>query len=678
MSEIDRQAILEAFIFDTQQLLEELEQIVISAEDGYSMEQINATFRIMHTIKGTASMMLFNNISTAAHAIEDLFFYLREQNPKHVDYTTLADHVLESMDFLKDETAKISAGEEPDGNPGEIVKKITSFLTEVKEKNGHADKPKKQAAGKPSAQPSPSAGSHVYDAVVVFTEGSEMENVRAYTLVFNLKNMANNITYTPEDLIDEASIEVIRSEGFKLTITTDLDYDTIYNALASTIYAKDIYLEERVDPAAPLVIPEITPPALQAQEAVIENSVQQSAATPLAETTGTVGKKAPVQSMINVSVNKLDTLLKLVGELVITEAMVTQNPDLEGLVLENFTKEARQLHKIVQDLQSTVMSTRMMTLTGTFFKMNRIVRDMCKQLNKEVNLEIVGDDTEVDKNIIEHISDPIMHIIRNAVDHGVEMPEKRRKAGKPEKGTIVLEAKNIGTDVLITVQDDGGGLDRDRILEKAQNNGLLRKSPGEYSDKEIYQFIFLPGFSTNEAVTSYSGRGVGMDVVSKNLEIVGGTTTVDSTPGEGSIFTMKIPLTLAIRKGMIIEMGGAKYTIPIDSIKNSFKPARKDIFTDPDGNEMITVYGEHLNIVKLYEFFEMPEAARAVEDGIMMIVENDNAKVCLLIDELVGEQSVVVKNLPKYIKKIPGLSGCTLLGNGDISLIIDPAAFFDK
>jgi two-component system chemotaxis sensor kinase CheA len=228
------------------------------------------------------------------------------------------------------------------------------------------------------------------------------------------------------------------------------------------------------------------------------------------------------------------------------------------------------------------------------------------------------------------------------------------------------------------VTDDGSGLNKEKILQKAQANGLLRKAPGDYTDKEIYQFIFMPGFSTTEAVTNYSGRGVGMDVVSKNMEAVQGVTSVDSIPGEGSVITMKIPLTLAIIKGMTIRMGGEKFTVPIDAISNSFPPKKSDMFIDPNGNEMITVYGEHLNVVKLYEFFEVHEAAKDIEDGLMMIVTNGDDRICLFIDELVAEQSVVVKNLPKYMKKIPGISGCTLLGNGDISLIIETAAFFDR
>jgi len=320
----------------------------------------------------------------------------------------------------------------------------------------------------------------------------------------------------------------------------------------------------------------------------------------------------------------------------------------------------------------------MVPLSATFFKMHRIVRDMCRQLGKDVQLEIIGEETEVDKNIIEHISDPIMHIIRNSVDHGIEMPDERLALGKNEKGTVTLEAKNTGGDVLIIIKDDGAGLDRDKILKKAKNGGLLKKPESEYSDKEIQQFIFLPGFSTNEKVTSFSGRGVGMDVVSTNLELVGGSVLVDSTPGQGSTFTLKIPSSLAIIDGMTVKMGGAKYTIPIISIKQSFKAAQKDIFTDPNGNEMISTRGEIYNVIRLYEFFGIETDVKNIEDGILIMLENGDQTVCVLADELYGEQQVVMKAIPKYFKKIRGISGCTLLGNGEISLIIDVAGFFDK
>jgi two-component system chemotaxis sensor kinase CheA len=346
--------------------------------------------------------------------------------------------------------------------------------------------------------------------------------------------------------------------------------------------------------------------------------------------------------------------------------------------LESFNKETRQLRKIISNLQQTVMSMRMVPLSATFFRMHRIVRDMCRQLDKDVQLDIVGEETEVDKNIIEHIADPIMHIIRNSIDHGIELAAERAKTDKSAKARVLLEAKNAGGDVLIIIKDDGRGINTEKVLKKAKANGLTTKPDAEYTDREIQQFIFLPGFSTNDQVTAFSGRGVGMDVVSSNLEIVGGTALVDSVPGEGTTFTLKIPLTLAIIEGMSVLVAGAQYTIPIVHIIKSFKAQPENLFTDPSGNEMITERGEIFNIVRLHEFFNIDGAVTDVCEGTLIMLANGEHVVCLLVDDLIGQQQAVVKSMPKYFRKVRGLSGCTLLGNGDISLIIDVAGFFDK
>jgi two-component system chemotaxis sensor kinase CheA len=371
--------------------------------------------------------------------------------------------------------------------------------------------------------------------------------------------------------------------------------------------------------------------------------------------------------------------MDLVGEMVIAEAMVIQNPDLRGLALGNFTKAARQLNKITTDIQDMVMSIRMVPLSATFTKMHRIVRDMCKKLDKEVHLEILGEETEVDKNIIEHISDPLMHLVRNSIDHGIESPEERLAKGKAKIGTITLEAKNAGSDVLIIVKDDGKGLNKEKILKKARENNLLFKNEEDMTDKEIFNLILLPGFSTKETVTEFSGRGVGMDVVTKNIEAVGGSLSVDSVAGKGTVITLKIPLTLAIIDGMNIKVGKARYTIPTISIKESFRPKEGDIITDPDGNEMIMVRGQCYLIRRLHEVYKVKTDITKFTDGIIIMVEQDEKTVCVFADELLGQQQVVVKALPQYIqnlKKTRGLAGCTLLGDGSISLILDVTRMF--
>ncbi|MDP4292546.1 MAG: chemotaxis protein CheA, partial [Bacteroidota bacterium] len=384
-----------------------------------------------------------------------------------------------------------------------------------------------------------------------------------------------------------------------------------------------------------------------------------------------------VQSIISVNVDKVDTLMDLIGELVIAESMVTQNPDLADLPLENFKNASRQLHKITNDLQDLAMSIRLVPLKPTFQKMSRIVRDMSKKLDKNVQLKMVGDDTEVDKNIIDHISDPLMHLVRNSLDHGIESAEERKASGKPVVASVTLEAKNDGGEVVVAVTDDGKGLNKEKILKRARENNLLTKPESELTDKEIYSMIFLPGFSTNDNVTEFSGRGVGMDVVLKNIEAVNGRVSVDSMPGIGTRTTIRFPLTLSIIEGMSIRVGSAKYAVPITSIRESFKPQERDLIKDPDGNEMILYRGRCYPILRLHEIYHTESDTQDFTQGIMMMVENGDKMVCLFADELIGEHQVVVKPLPRYIKSIKGVAGCTLLGDGSISLILDISSLIE-
>ncbi|WP_021170250.1 Chemotaxis protein CheA [Sporomusa ovata DSM 2662] len=497
-----------------------------------------------------------------------------------------------------------------------------------------------------------------------------MENIRAYTIIPSLRDIAEDITYTPDNIMeDDATAEIIRKEGFKIFFLSGRPYSEIHELLEKTIFLKTLELVE-IDGTA-------TEKQVSRPKQIILEDLPDTTSKPIAQNSVDINKKTVSnsgQSMISVNVAKLDTLMDLVGELVVAEAMVIQNPDLRGLSLTNFAKAVRQLEKITGEMQDIVMSIRMLPLAATFQKMNRIIRDMSKKLGKEVQLELVGEETEVDKNIIEHISDPLMHIIRNAVDHGIESGEERMAAGKPVNGKVTLEAKHDGSDVVILIKDDGRGLNRDKILKRAGDNGLLHKPGNEMTDKEIYSFIFAPGFSTNDKVTEFSGRGVGMDVVTKNITSIGGMVGVDSIPGAGTTISLRIPLTLAIVDAMNIGVGDARYTIPITAIKESFKPREKDIIIDPDGNEMIMVRGQCFPILRISQVFKVDTCTNGFTDGIIIMVENEGNIVCLFADELIGEQQVVVKALPLYVKNIrqvEGVAGCTLLGDGSISLILD-------
>ncbi|WMJ85948.1 chemotaxis protein CheA [Anaerocolumna sp. MB42-C2] len=519
--------LLDMFLFETFQLTEQLEQIILNCEskECFSLEAINEIFRIMHTIKGSSAMMQFYPISTLAHSIEDLFYFLRAEKPKLINYSALSDIILKSIDFIKEETEKIKQGLPANGNPDMLIEILKGLLTNLKEKNSSHVSIIKETGENTIIEELPNAGENVsctyeYRALIHFEEECEMENMRAFSVIRDLNDKAAEISYIPEDILeDDFSSNVIRQNGFIIKFKSNYEYKILYEFLMKTAFLKSLDLIQlnQMDDNLPICskIDEIT-----YQDT---DSLQSTKET--AQDTITVKENQPAsiqQSIISVNVAKLDRLMDLVGEMVIAEAMVIQNPDLYGLELENFKKASRHLSKITGEMQDMVMSVRMVSLSPTFRKMLRIVRDMSKDLNKEVKLEIIGENTEVDKNIIEHISDPLMHLVRNALDHGIEKPDERLKKGKPRPGTITLEARNSGSDVLVIVKDDGKGLNKDVILKKAAEKALLPDKSEQLTDKEIFNLIFLPGFSTKDKISEYSGRGVGMDVVMKNIEAING------------------------------------------------------------------------------------------------------------------------------------------------------------
>jgi two-component system chemotaxis sensor kinase CheA len=629
---------LEMFIYETSQNIEQLELSILAAENAqaYTSETINEIFRIMHTIKGSAAIMSYNNIATLAHAIEDLFNFLRGP-PQKLETTILSDLIFEGIDFIRVELHKLKNGEELDGNATALVQKIKEYLFSLN--------------NKPESQQSDLRGNYNYfRADVFFTEGCEMENIRAYALVFNLQEFATELHYYPSDIEkDDKSAEIIKREGFKLFIKTSLTREELVKELNRTIFLEKLELEKMTSEEWGQFISQT------------DENGEKSYLSPEADKSLTENQFSDVESVISVNVAKLDRLMDLVGELVIAEALVTQNPDLAGLELGNFHKAANQLHKITTEIQDTVMSVRMMPLAFTFHKMHRLVRDMSKKLGKEVRLKLIGEETEVDKNIIEHIGDPLMHLVRNSIDHGIETVEERVLAGKPPQGTVVLEAKNFGSDVLISIKDDGRGLSKEKILRRAQEHGLLSKPADEMTEKEIYDLIFTPGFSTKNNVSEYSGRGVGMDVVAKNIEAVGGSVSIESVEGVGSTVTLKIPLTLAIIDGMNVRVGSNRYTIPTTFIKESFRPKSHDLINDLDGNEMVMVRGNCYRILRLHKLYHVNTAVTDLIQGILIIVEQDNKSCCIFADELLGQQQVVVKALPTYIRNLRKIRGLAVM-----------------
>ncbi len=668
----DNDNLLEMYLFENSQLLEQLEELLLGGEKNACLneEQINETFRVMHTIKGSSAMMEFDTMSKFAHAVEDLFSKLREDLNAERDWARIFDIVLEAMDFFKEEMQKIENGSDPDGNADALV----AELKEIKKSlEGGAEAPSSAKAEEDSAvtlsfsetaedvpfdKLAPEDGDLFYKAKVLLEQGCQMETIRAFGVVIALKDFCSSYTHIPENLDDNCD-EDIAANGITIYMTVPAsNIDVIKNKLDETLFMQSYELTEvvHVKEEAVEAVEQVPVPKSKPQDAKQDD-------------------KPVRQSFISVNVNKVDKLMNLVGEIVTSESMVTKNPDIADLHLENFDKQARILRKLTDELQDIVMSIRMVPISSTFHKMQRIVRDMCKKVGKQAELKIIGEETEVDKNIIDQLSDPLMHIIRNAMDHGIEKPEVRAAAGKDPKGTIRLEAKNSGGDVIVIVSDDGKGLNKDVLITKAIERGLTYKAEHEITDKEAYGFILMPGFSTKSEVTEFSGRGVGMDVVQSNIEKVGGRVTVESEPGNGMSIIMHIPLTLAIVDGMKITVGDSMYIVPTMTIRESVEPRLHRIVREPNGKEFIIIRGECCPILRLDQAFGVQAEAESLEDGIMVLVESEAGVACLFADKLIGEQQAVVKPIPLFITKqagrLDGIAGCSIMGDGSICLILD-------
>lgn len=672
-NEMDR--LLSIFILETKQLLESLESIMLEVEENDDIpdEHINEIFRTMHTIKGSAAMMSCDNISTVAHRIEDLFFKVREDHSTGDKFSEICDIVFDGADFIKSQIEKLEEGEEADDTADELIEHISATLAEMK---GEAPAVKAESGDKKPADAGTeevvisakaSSGKYKYMIHVVFEQDCKMENVRAFSLLNDLENYVSEVYTRPVELFADDSSSYIVEHGFDIYICSDLEKDDVEKRITQQmcIDKADVELVDDYSDKIADIVPE------SAEKNKSKADSNKSSAK----------KKAPVktggikQNFVNVNVEKLNVLMDLVGEIVISSSMVVQSPDLAGLELTLFHKRAEQMTKLTRSIQDVVMSMRMVPIAAAFQKMHRIVRDMSKNLNKDVELVIEGEETEVDKSIIDHLSDPLMHMVRNCMDHGIETAEERALTDKPAKGRVTLKAVNTGSNVVVTVSDDGKGLDRNKIIKKAIEKGVLTPDQTDIPDKQAFACILAPGFSTKEQVTEYSGRGVGMDVVKQNIESLGGTVEVESVFGEGTSMVITIPLTLAIIDGMNVKVGDSVFIIPIDSMVESFKANSKNIFEDPVGNEMILIRGECYDIVRLHELYGIDSKYTDFEDGIFITVEGDGRLACLFVDSIIGEQQIVIKPLPGLIsdsiENYSAISGCTILADGSVGFILN-------
>lgn len=684
------ESMLDMFIYEADSLIQNLDEILLSAEKekDFTDENINEIFRIMHTIKGSSSMMGIMDTAKLAHSVENMFFIIRDDPSILSGHEDIVfDSVFNATDFLRNEISLVENDDYTPNNTEDLIKdiekcidilkadenlKVESEQQQSKTENENNDakvenisdnkttsEVKEVQEQKNSAE---KERQNTFSIKVFFEDEGGMENIRAFMLMNSLKDFCDNLTCypeSPENNKDAASI--ISKNGFSVSFTNKDAIKLVEPIVSSATGIKSFEVSENIVSEEPEVSSDKKNTANNKKDTKDKKSTDK-------KTSGT-------QNIISVKQVKLDELMDLVGEIVIAESMVISNPDLKGLNLDNFYKSSRHLRKLTDQLQDIVMSIRMVPISIIFTKMNRLIRDISKKLNKSITLTTQGDNTEVDKTIIDIIGDPFMHMVRNAVDHGIDTPDEREALGKSTTGSIVLSAENIGSDIVIKISDDGRGLDPDVIYNKAIEKGMTLKSREECSDKEIFSLIMQPGFSTKDKVTEYSGRGVGMDVVKQNIEKVNGHVTVDSVINEGTTFTIKIPLTLAIITGMTLTVGESIFTIPLNYIRESFTLDDKEILKDTNEQDMIMLRDECFHIIKLYDFYGISNAVTELSEGIFILVEYDDAKICLFVDKLVDEQQVVVKPFPSYFHKYnikdKGLDGCTILGDGNISLILD-------
>ncbi|WP_434798881.1 chemotaxis protein CheW [Terrisporobacter vanillatitrophus] len=726
MSGID--SMNEFYVQENMQLLEQLEEILLvdhSDTGGLANKEIEEIFRAMHTIKGSSAMMGYDSLTKLTHCIEDVFDEIRKGlEVSSEKWEEIIDVVLLSIDFLKEEISNIQQGLLPESSIDELHDKVLKLLKndEVDNDESISDMDFNLVEEEISQQTmedkdeSELIGSEKkYCIKILFEDGCGMEGIRALGVTTSIEDLCTIEKTIPADLMGDCDEEIVK-DGFTMYVKTENDKSGLEKCLQGTMFLKTLQITEisrasneveqieqveeveQVEEIEEINLKldevEIATDTAEKEIEVVEENIEISKISEDLKSNKdhikeaednkkdkvTQTKKENINSYLTVNIDKIDSLMNLVGEIVTTESMVEKQSQLENFDPDNFEKQARRLHQLTNELQDVVMSIRMVPISSTFTKMQRVVRDMNKKTGKKVDLVLIGEQTEVDKNILENISDPLMHMVRNSMDHGIETPEERKNTTKPEKATVTLEAKNTGGDILIIIKDDGRGLNKEAIVKKAIEKGITSKSINEISDKEAYNFILAPGFSTKEAVTEYSGRGVGMDVVYTNIRKLRGSISIDSEQGKGTTFAIRIPLTLAIVDGMKIKNDDETYIIPSLNIKEVFRYGAYDIVENPNGEEHSIIRGNCYKICRLSKILGLSDAKK--DDGIMILVESEMGNICLIVDSILGQQQVVIKPIPTILTQFEGvqsyLAGCSILEDGSISLILDVNAMIHR
>ena len=641
--------------------------------DAPSADDLNAIFRSAHSIKGGAGMFGFNDMMSVTHELETLLDRLRKQELPLS--STMVDVFLEARDVIKGQLDAHQSGGEPE------LARADAICVRIKA----------LAAGEalPAAAPVPVLEGSVSPAPAAAPAPAVEPAVsRRLELVFTPAGGSvtpDSVKDTLRQLGEPGDVVVATGAPWRATLVTVAGDGEVREALAFVAAPEAI----SITPAAEVAddgsfglfgaAPAPAAKPVEMRPALVEHAPEPAEDAPKAgrraEDKGqSQGQAQTAESTsIRVSVEKVDKLINLVGELVITQAMLAQtSSSVDPVIYEKLLNGLGQLERNTRDLQESVMSIRMMPISFVFNRFPRVVRDLAGKLGKNAELRTVGEGTELDKGLIEKITDPLTHLVRNSIDHGIEAPADRLAAGKPEKGTITLRAFHQGGNVIIEVSDDGRGLDREKILAKARERGMT--VPDTITDAEVWQLIFEAGFSTADQVTDVSGRGVGMDVVKRNIHALGGRVEIDTKPGAGTRIAVRLPLTLAILDGLSVEVGSELFIVPLTYIVESLQPRPEEVKTVSGRGRVVHVRGEYLPLIPLHEVFNLRPRVKEIERGIVVILETEGRKTAIWVDELVGQHQVVIKSLETNYRRVYGVSGATIMGDGKVALILDPVA----
>ncbi|HGD7116974.1 TPA: chemotaxis protein CheA [Enterobacter hormaechei] len=645
----------QTFFDEADELLADMEQHLLDlVPEAPDSEQLNAIFRAAHSIKGGAGTFGFTILQETTHLMENLLDEARRGEMQL--NTDIINLFLETKDIMQEQLDAYKSSAEPDAASFEYICNALRQLA-------------LEAKGEASAPAVPAAKLSVVDAVAEPATAPDAPAGKLRVVLSRLKE--NEVNLLEEELGNLATLSNVVKGKDSLAATLDggIGQDDIVAVLCFVIEADQIAFETEAGGVEAPAPAENTPAVVAAAPAL--KAVPKETAAPAR------GEKPAARSSestsIRVAVEKVDQLINLVGELVITQSMLAQRSnELDPVTHGDLITSMGQLQRNARDLQESVMSIRMMPMEYVFSRFPRLVRDLAGKLNKQIELTLMGSSTELDKSLIERIIDPLTHLVRNSLDHGIELPENRVAAGKSPVGNLILSAEHQGGNICIEVTDDGAGLNRERILAKAISQGMAVNE--NMTDEEVGMLIFAPGFSTAEQVTDVSGRGVGMDVVKRNIQEMGGHVEIQSKQGAGTTIRILLPLTLAILDGMSVKVADEVFILPLNAVMESLQPREEDLHPLAGGERVLEVRGEYLPLVELWKVFEVDGAKTEATQGIVVILQSAGRRYAMLVDQLIGQHQVVVKNLESNYRKVPGISAATILGDGSVALIVDVSA----